>query len=59
MLFVCALSAAGSLYLIVQMDQPYTGPIKTSSAPVRTASNQLGQHLTLTSKVRSWHTCRE
>jgi hypothetical protein len=42
-LFVCALSAAGSLYLIIQMDQPYTGLIKISSAPVRTALNQLGQ----------------
>jgi hypothetical protein len=42
-LFVCALSVAGSLYLIVEMDQPYTGLIKISSAPVRIALNQLGQ----------------
>jgi len=42
-LFVGALSIAGSLYLIVQMDQPYTGLIKISSAPVRAALDQLGQ----------------
>ena len=42
-LFVCALSVAGSLYLIVEMDQPYTGLIKISSVPVRIALNQLGQ----------------
>ena len=42
-LLVCALSAAGSLFLIVQMDQPYSGLIKISSAPVRAAFDQLGR----------------
>lgn len=42
-LFVCALSVAGSVYLIVQMDQPYGGLIKLSSAPVVTALGLLGQ----------------
>jgi len=42
-LFVCALSVAGSLYLIIEMDQPYGGLIKLSSAPVVTALGQLGQ----------------
>jgi hypothetical protein len=42
-LFVCALSVAGSIYLIVEMDQPYGGLIKISSAPLRTALDQLGQ----------------
>jgi hypothetical protein len=42
-LLVCALSVAGSLFLIVQMDQPYSGLIKISSAPVRAAFDQLGR----------------
>ncbi len=42
-LFVCALSVAGSVYLIVEMDQPYGGLIKLSSAPLVTALGQLGQ----------------
>ena len=40
-LFVCALSVAGSIYLIVEMDQPYGGLIKLSSAPVVTALEQI------------------
>ncbi len=42
-LFVCALSFAGSIYLIVEMDQPYGGLIKLSSAPVLTALEQIGR----------------
>ena len=42
-LLICALSVAGALFLIVQMDQPYSGLIKISSAPVRAALSQLGQ----------------
>jgi hypothetical protein len=42
-LFVCALSVAGSVYLIVEMDQPYRGLVKLSSAPLVTAIGQLGQ----------------
>ena len=42
-LFVAALSVAGSIYLILAMDQPYSGPIKISSAPLRIALEQLGQ----------------
>jgi hypothetical protein len=42
-LFVCALSVAGSIYLIVEMDQPYGGFIQISSAPLVTALSQLGQ----------------
>ena len=41
--FVCALSAAGSLYLILELDQPYQGLIKISSAPLRNALAHLGQ----------------
>jgi hypothetical protein len=42
-LFVCALSMAGAIYLIVEMDQPYSGIIKLSSAPLHTALDQLGR----------------
>jgi hypothetical protein len=42
-LFVAALSVAGSIYLILAMDQPYSGPIKISSAPLRIALEQLSQ----------------
>ncbi len=42
-LFVAALSVAGSIYIILEMDQPYGGLIKITSAPVRTALEQLGR----------------
>jgi hypothetical protein len=42
-LFICALSAAGSLFLILELDQPYAGLIKISSAPLRHALMQLGR----------------
>jgi hypothetical protein len=42
-LFACALSVAGSVYLIVEMDQPYGGLIRLSSAPLVTAIGELGQ----------------
>jgi hypothetical protein len=42
-LFVAALSVAGSIYLILEMDQPYSGAIKVSSAPFRAALEQLGR----------------
>jgi hypothetical protein len=42
-LFVCALSVAASIYLIVEMDQPYGGLIKLSSAPLVSVLDQLGR----------------
>jgi len=36
-LLLCALSAAGSLYLILELDRPYGGFIEISSAPLRNA----------------------
>jgi hypothetical protein len=42
-LFLCALSVAGSIFLILEMDQPFTGLMKISSAPVRYTLSQLGQ----------------
>jgi len=40
---VSVIPVAGSIYLILEMDQPYGGLIKISSAPVRTALEQLGR----------------
>jgi len=42
-LFVGALSLAGSIYLIAEMDQPFGGFIKLSSAPMHFALDQLGE----------------
>jgi hypothetical protein len=42
-LFISALSVAGSIYLIVEMDQPYGGLIRISSAPLHAALDQLGR----------------
>ena len=42
-ILLCALSVAGSIYLMLEMDQPYSGPIKISSPPLRTALEQLGR----------------
>ena len=42
-LFVCALSVAGSIFLILEMDQPFKGLMKISSAPFRYTLSHLGQ----------------
>jgi hypothetical protein len=42
-MFLCSLSAAGSLYLILEMDQPYSGIMKISSEPMRKAIAMMGQ----------------
>ncbi len=41
-LLICALSAAGALFLIMELDTPYEGLIKVSSAPLRIALTYLG-----------------
>lgn len=42
-LLICALSAAGSLFLILELDTPYGGLIKVSSGPLRSALALLGK----------------
>lgn len=42
-LFVCALSVGGALYMIVEMDEPYSGYIRIPSEPFKAAINQLGK----------------
>ncbi len=42
-LLVCGLSAAGSIFLILELDSPYEGLIKISSAPIHNALVHIGQ----------------
>ncbi|QJW98574.1 bestrophin-like domain [Frigoriglobus tundricola] len=42
-LFICALSLAGALFLMVELDRPFSGLIQISSKPLRDALGQLGQ----------------
>jgi hypothetical protein len=42
-LFLCAVSVAGSIFLILEMDQPFMGLMRISSAPLRYALSHLGQ----------------
>src|SRR5262249_31998998 len=42
-LLVCALSVAGALFLIMELDRPFEGFIQMSSAPLRNALAQLGR----------------
>jgi len=42
-LLVCGLSAAGALFLILELDTPYTGLMKVSSAPLHHALAHLGK----------------
>lgn len=42
-LLVCALSVAGAILLIVEMNSPFTGLMKVSSAPMREALANLGR----------------
>jgi hypothetical protein len=41
-MFVCALSAVAPFFLILEMDQPYQGLIKVSSAPLQKALAIMG-----------------
>jgi hypothetical protein len=42
-LFVAAISVAGAVFLILELDSPFDGVIKVSTAPLRYALTQLGQ----------------
>lgn len=42
-LFICALSVTGAIFLIVELDRPLHGLIQISSKPLRDALGQLGQ----------------
>jgi hypothetical protein len=42
-LCVCALSLSGAIFLILELDRPFEGFIRTSSAPLQNAIAELGQ----------------
>lgn len=42
-LFVCALSVAGAILLILEMNSPFTGSMQLSGAPMRDALARMGQ----------------
>jgi hypothetical protein len=42
-LFLCALSVAGSIFLILEMNRPFEGVMKISSAPLHYTLSHLGQ----------------
>ena len=42
-LFICALSVSGAVFLILEMNHPLSGIIKVSSAPMLKALEHLGQ----------------
>jgi hypothetical protein len=42
-LFVCALSVSSAIFLILELDQPFSGLIQISSAPMRETLAQLGR----------------
>jgi len=42
-LLVCALSVSGAIFLILEMNDPFSGLIKVSDAPMRDALSALGQ----------------
>ncbi len=42
-LFLCSLSVAGSIFLILEMDRPFEGVMKLSSAPLQYALSHLGR----------------
>jgi len=42
-LLVCALSVSGSVFLILELNRPFDGAIKISSAPMRDALAHMGQ----------------
>ena len=41
-LFVCAVSMAGAIYLILEMNRPFEGAIRVSPAPLQKALSLLG-----------------
>ena len=40
-LFVCAVSVAASIFLILEMDDPFDGVMRVSDAPIRYALSQM------------------
>ena len=43
MLLLCAVSVSGAIFLILELDQPFSGMVQISSAPMRDALARLSQ----------------
>ena len=41
-LFVCALSVSGAIFLILELDSPFSGLLQISDAPLRNAITHIG-----------------
>jgi hypothetical protein len=42
-LLICALSVSGAIYLVLELDRPFSGLIQISSAPLKGALEQMGK----------------
>ena len=42
-IFVCALSVATAIFLILEMDQPYEGVLQISNEPLVSALSEIGR----------------
>jgi hypothetical protein len=42
-LLICAFSVSGAIYLVLELDRPFTGLIQISSDPMKRALEQLGK----------------
>jgi hypothetical protein len=42
-LFVCAHSVSGAIFLVLELDRPFAGPLQLSSTPMRNALARIGQ----------------
>jgi len=42
-LFVCALSMSGAIFLILELDSPFSGLLQISDLPLRDATAHIGQ----------------
>ena len=42
-LFVCALSVSGAIFLILELDSPFSGLLQISDAPLRNAIALIGE----------------
>jgi hypothetical protein len=42
-LFICAIAVSGALFLVLDLDSPFEGMLRISSAPLRNALAHLGR----------------
>jgi len=41
-LFICALAAAGAIYMMLELNTPFRGIIRISSKPMKEALDEIG-----------------